>query len=100
MGDDSNKYFFSVIKHRRLQQVITQLEDKYGVMNLTLFHTLPVDVTIAITLAAGWEWWSRRQGRKGYSLEGASLLSDRSASSHNFEEVITDGLMCIEERGS
>ncbi|KAH0781413.1 hypothetical protein KY290_001011 [Solanum tuberosum] len=32
LGDDNTKYFFSVIKHRRLQHAITQLEDKHGVI--------------------------------------------------------------------
>ncbi|XP_075083268.1 uncharacterized protein LOC142167018 [Nicotiana tabacum] len=30
LGDDNTKYFFSVIKHRKLQQAITQMKDQYG----------------------------------------------------------------------
>ncbi|XP_019241963.1 PREDICTED: uncharacterized protein LOC109221998 [Nicotiana attenuata] len=32
LGDDNNRYFFSVIKHRRLQEAIIQLVDKFGRM--------------------------------------------------------------------
>lgn len=31
-GDDNSKYFFSVIKDRRLQHATTQLENEYGVV--------------------------------------------------------------------
>lgn len=30
MGDDNTQYFYSVIKHRRLQQEATQLKDHQG----------------------------------------------------------------------
>ncbi|XP_016460811.1 uncharacterized protein LOC107784236 [Nicotiana tabacum] len=32
LGDDNNRYFFSVIKHRRLREAIIQLPDKSGDM--------------------------------------------------------------------
>ncbi|XP_016456628.2 uncharacterized protein LOC107780588 [Nicotiana tabacum] len=30
LGEDNTKYFFSVIKHRKLQQAITQMKDQHG----------------------------------------------------------------------
>lgn len=61
-------------QHNQYSSSIFSLKDAKGVdtshphRKLTLFHTLPVDATAAITLAAGGEWRSRKQGRKGYSL--------------------------------
>lgn len=39
LGDDNTKYFFSVIKHKKLQEAITQLHDKDGVI-----QTNPTDI--------------------------------------------------------
>ncbi|KAM3233267.1 hypothetical protein P3L10_018626 [Capsicum annuum] len=32
LGDDNTRYFYAVIKHKRLQQVITHIKDKTGVV--------------------------------------------------------------------
>ncbi|XP_019234916.1 PREDICTED: uncharacterized protein LOC109215329 [Nicotiana attenuata] len=32
LGDDNNKYFYSIIKHMKLQQAVTQIQDKHGIM--------------------------------------------------------------------
>ncbi|XP_070041537.1 uncharacterized protein [Nicotiana tomentosiformis] len=32
LGDDNNKYFYSIIEHRKLQQAVTQIQDKHGIM--------------------------------------------------------------------
>ncbi|XP_060211648.1 uncharacterized protein LOC132639195 [Lycium barbarum] len=32
LGDDNTKYFYSIIKHKRLQQATTQIQDKNGVL--------------------------------------------------------------------
>ncbi|XP_019236486.1 PREDICTED: uncharacterized protein LOC109216760 [Nicotiana attenuata] len=45
LGDDNTKYFFSVINHKKLQEAITQLHDKDGVL-----QTNPTDIARQVEL--------------------------------------------------
>lgn len=57
LGDDNTNYFYSIIKHRRLQQAITQLKNKHG-------ESQHGTTTIANILV---EFYQELLGQKGHS---------------------------------